>query len=223
MTGSLTIKLGGSGGGGGSSAWGSITGTLSNQTDLQSALNALIPTGYIMHSMINVANPGWVRMHGGTIGKAGSGATERANADTEALYVALWTADVAGAFAISGGRGASGAADFAAGKTMTLPDARGAVVAAVPPTGFMAGGFGYIQGAYEHTLVDAELPVVGDHQHDYTTRPSAFSVDSGGTETVVISGSTTTDSTSYAGAFGGGLPHNNVQPTLKVGAIYVKL
>jgi hypothetical protein len=37
MTGSLTIKLGSSGGG--SSAWGGITGTLSNQTDLQTALN----------------------------------------------------------------------------------------------------------------------------------------------------------------------------------------
>lgn len=35
-----TITITGSGGGGGSSAWGSITGTLSSQTDLQTALNA---------------------------------------------------------------------------------------------------------------------------------------------------------------------------------------
>jgi hypothetical protein len=38
MTGSLIVKLGSSGGGG-STAWGAITGTLSNQTDLQAALD----------------------------------------------------------------------------------------------------------------------------------------------------------------------------------------
>ncbi len=36
----LSITLAGSGGGGGSSSWGAITGTLSDQTDLQNALNA---------------------------------------------------------------------------------------------------------------------------------------------------------------------------------------
>src|SRR5581483_3244093 len=37
------VTISGSGGGGGGT-WGSITGTLSNQTDLQSALDAKVPT-----------------------------------------------------------------------------------------------------------------------------------------------------------------------------------
>ena len=46
----IAFSLGGAGGGGGSVAWGAITGTLSNQLDLQNALNlkanlSLIPTG----------------------------------------------------------------------------------------------------------------------------------------------------------------------------------
>jgi hypothetical protein len=63
---------------------------------------------------------GFVRANGRTIGSSTSGATERANADTQALFVYLWGADVN--LAVSGGRGASGAADFAANKTITLPD-----------------------------------------------------------------------------------------------------
>lgn len=39
------VRGAGSGGGGGSSEWGQITGTLADQTDLQAALNAKMPTG----------------------------------------------------------------------------------------------------------------------------------------------------------------------------------
>lgn len=39
-----TLTIASTGGGGGGGTWGSITGTLSNQTDLQAALNALQPT-----------------------------------------------------------------------------------------------------------------------------------------------------------------------------------
>lgn len=65
---------------------------------------------------------GWVRFNGRTIGSATSGATERANADTQALFLYLWAADAN--LTVSGGRGASAAADWAANKTITLPDGR---------------------------------------------------------------------------------------------------
>lgn len=69
---------------------------------------------------------GWVRANGRTIGNDGSGATERANADTEALYTVLWETDAGrDLLTVSTGKGANAAADFAAGKTITLPDTRG--------------------------------------------------------------------------------------------------
>jgi hypothetical protein len=66
---------------------------------------------------------GWVRENGLTIGSATSGATERANADTQALFVYLYTTDPN--LVVSGGRGLTALGDFNANKTIALPDMRG--------------------------------------------------------------------------------------------------
>jgi microcystin-dependent protein len=84
--------------------------------------------------------PGFVRLNARTIGSAGSGATERANADTEDLYVWLWSRLDNTICPVSGGRGATGAADFAAGKTMQLPDCRGGAPFGVDDMGNSAAG-----------------------------------------------------------------------------------
>jgi len=76
---------------------------------------------------------GFVRCNGRTIGSATSGATERANADTSALFSFLWGADPN--LAVSGGRGASASADFSANKTITLPDCRGRAFAGLDDMG----------------------------------------------------------------------------------------
>ena len=76
---------------------------------------------------------GFVRANGRTIGSATSGATERANADTQALFEYLWNTDPN--LAVSGGRGANAAADWAANKTITLPDARNALIAGLGDMG----------------------------------------------------------------------------------------
>jgi hypothetical protein len=81
---------------------------------------------------------GWVRANGRTIGSSTSGATERANADTSALFVYLWGADAN--LAVSGGRGASGAADFAANKTIALPDIAGRTIAGLDDMGNSVAG-----------------------------------------------------------------------------------
>lgn len=81
---------------------------------------------------------GFVRCNGRTIGGATSGATERANADTSALFSFLWSADPN--LAVSGGRGASAAADFSANKTITLPDCRGRDLAGLDDMGNSAAG-----------------------------------------------------------------------------------
>lgn len=111
---------------------------------------------------------GWVRCNGRTIGSATSGANERANADAQALFQYLWGADAN--LAVSGGRGASAAADWAANKQLTLPDCRGRVVASLDDMGNSASGrltagffaspttLGASGGSQSQTLTTANLP-----------------------------------------------------------------
>lgn len=85
----------------------------------------LLQTGFTFWMPYDGLLTGFVRVNGRSIGSAASGATERANPDTEALYAFLWN-NITDTFCpVSGGRGASAAADFAANKAIALPDARG--------------------------------------------------------------------------------------------------
>lgn len=81
---------------------------------------------------------GFVRCNGRTIGSATSGATERANADTSALYSYLWGVDPN--LVVTGGRGANAAADFAANKPLAVPDCRGRALAGLDDMGNSAAG-----------------------------------------------------------------------------------
>lgn len=115
---------------------------------------------------------GWVRANGRTIGSASSGATERANSDTQALFVYLWGADAN--LAVSGGRGANAAADYAANKTIALPDWRGRTLAGLDDMGNSAAGrltatyfgagattLGGVGSSSESTtLVAAQIPTI---------------------------------------------------------------
>jgi hypothetical protein len=89
---------------------------------------------------------GWVRINGLTIGNTSSGATERANADTQSLYVYIWTkfSQPSGNVIcpVVGGLGANALADFNANKPITLEDGRSATLFAVDDMGNSArGGF----------------------------------------------------------------------------------
>ena len=120
---------------------------------------------------------GWVRMNGRTIGSAGSSASERASADCHSLFVYLWNADAV--LAVSSGRGTNAESDWAANKTIALPDARGRFRAALDDMGAAAAGrlagglfgggtavsLGSYGGAATHSMVPAEL---APHYHDVT-------------------------------------------------------
>lgn len=168
---------------------------------------------------------GWVRENGRTIGSATSGATERANADCEALFLYLWQTDAN--LSVLGGRGASAAADWAANKQLTLPDMRGRAAfgldgmgnsnagripaASITSTGGGVNVLGSTGGVSEVTLTEAQIPA---HDHDATatqgshshTVPievgSAVQVGSGGTTSLRITtpGTATTTSTTSAPA-----------------------
>jgi microcystin-dependent protein len=114
---------------------------------------------------------GFVRANGRTIGSATSGATERANADTQSLFEYLWGADAN--LSVSSGRGASANADWTANKTIALPDWRGRAIAGLDDMGNTAASrlsstyfgtdatvLGAAGGSEKQTLTQAQLPAV---------------------------------------------------------------
>ena len=117
---------------------------------------------------------GFVRLNALTIGNAASGATERANADTEALFIWLWSRLDNTVCPVAGGRGVSGAVDYAAGKTLGLPDWRGRAPFGLDTMGNSAAnrlagatfdqGNSSTSGSYggraTNTLAQANLPAV---------------------------------------------------------------
>lgn len=82
-------------------------------------------TGDTLWLPAKTTKSGWTRLNGRTIGNASSGGTERANNDCYDQFVYLYTNFSDSICAVSGGRGASAAADWAANKTITLLDMRG--------------------------------------------------------------------------------------------------
>lgn len=98
----------------------------------------LIQTGMIAYYYGTGVLGGFVRGNARTIGSASSGATERANADCQALFQFLWTVDPN--LAVTPSRGATAAADWAANKQLALPDMRGRVLAFMDDMGNVAAG-----------------------------------------------------------------------------------
>lgn len=165
------------------------------------------------------APTGWVFADGRTIGSAASTATARANDDTQALFTFLWNNHSNTVCPVSGGRGASAAADWSANKTITLIDKRGRVSVGKDNMGGTAAnrvttaGSGVdgsslaaTGGAETHTLTVAQIPA---HSHNlrYTTvlpnNGILNGVNSAGSGTAIPG----TDG-------GGGQAHNNVQPSI---------
>jgi microcystin-dependent protein len=106
---------------------------------------------------------GWVRLNDGTIGDASSGATTRASSDTANLFVLLWT-NVSDTYcAVSGGRGASAASDYAAHKTLALPKVLGrALASAGAGSGLTSRALAQTYGVETVQLTSTTMP---SHTH----------------------------------------------------------
>ena len=164
-------------------------------------------TGDVKTTLKTAADSGWVMMNDGTIGDATSGATTRANADTQALFTLLWTNVSNANCPVSGGRGASAAADFAAHKTIALPKTLGrALAGAGTGAGLTARNLGDAIGEETHTLTVAEL---ASHQHGLGFHKLASTGTIGGS--FYMTDTAPDDGTESAG---GDAPHNNMQPTI---------
>lgn len=146
---------------GGSSGGGSVDPT------------TVLSTGDIKFRATAETLVGWVRLNGLTVGGTLSGATERANADTQNLFTYLWTncaQPTSNAHCpVIGGIGASAAVDFAAGKQITLMDWRGRHAVGLDTMGNTAAG----------RLLASQVTSGGG---DTVTTPNA----SGGASTTVI-------------------------------------
>lgn len=145
-------------------------------------------TGDTRQTFKSSATTGWIFVQGQSLGDTGSGATLTGSA-YEDLYAYFW-GNIADAYApVSTGRGASAAADWAAGKTLTMPDARDRAIFGVGST----WALGQTQGA--ETISKAQLPTDtlnvtgtaasdGAHTHNLTDiKPASNgnSIDPGGT------------------------------------------
>jgi hypothetical protein len=193
---------------------------------------------------------GFVRMNGRTIGSATSGATERANADTQSLFEYLWGADAN--LTVSGGRGVSANADWTANKTITLPDSRGRTIAGLDDMGNSAAGrltstyfgtatnvLGAAGGSQTGQLVTANLPPYtpsGTVTNVTVTSTASFQNNLGGSDSTNMTGGvstyprqsqsnvTSTGTGSFNGQAQGGTstPFGLVNPELLM-TIYIKL
>lgn len=102
--------------------------------------NQIFQTGFQIPMMRTGALSGFVRMNGQTLGNTSSLATEYAAADAADLFAFLWGQIPDSIAPVSGGRGASAAADFAANKTIVIPTWQGYGASGVDDMGAAAAG-----------------------------------------------------------------------------------
>jgi microcystin-dependent protein len=143
--------------------------------------NSVASTGDIKFRPTSETLSGWVKLNGLTIGSVSSGASLRANADTQSLFIYLWNNFDDAHCPVVTGRGASAAADWAANKKITVPDWRGRGPHGLDDMGggaagrltgatFAGGDAATTPGGYggeaAHTLASGEIPA---HTHTGTT------------------------------------------------------
>jgi len=170
-------------------------------------------TGDVKLTLKTTADSGWVMCNDGTIGNGASGGTTRANADTVTLFTLLWNNVADAQAAVSTGRGANAAADYAANKTIALTKMLGrAFGASGAGSGLTSRVLGLAYGVETHALSVAELAT-----HRHNINGSAYSSGVAG-----ISGATTGEVNTGTGNTddaGSGTAHQNMQPTAFVNAM----
>jgi microcystin-dependent protein len=179
-------------------------------------------TGRIAQTLSTVPDVGWVMMNDGSIGNGASAATNRAAADTAALFTMIWNnisqancpvQDNTGATVA---RGASAAADYAANRRIVLPKALGrAMAAAGAGAGLTARNLGDAVGEEKHTLTIAET---ASHHHALAHTSGINVTDLTAAQGLIgyqggVNGYVDVGGVQFVQDTGGGTPFNVMQPT----------
>lgn len=198
----------------------------------------ILATGDMKFQPLQGTLTGFVRVNGRTIGSASSGASERANADCQPLFLWIWNNLADAICPVGGGRGGSAAADWGANKQITLLDMRGRGPFGLDDMGSTAAGrlsatststpttAGTNGGVDTVTLTTAQLAVhnhaITDPGHVHTAVVAGFSFGlAGGANVTTSNTSSATTGITLANA-GSGQAHANMPPFL-LGTFYWKL
>lgn len=182
-------------------------------------------TGDVKMTLKTTADTGWVLMNDGSLGNAASSATTRANADTAALFALLWNNTVDANCAVSGGRGVSAAADYAANKRISLPKTLGRTLAGYGAgSGLTSRALAATVGEESHALSIGELAV-----HDHQAPDTGYYNIASGRQVGNVAGTFHSSvsagdgiTSPQTGTAGSGTAHNTMQPTTFVN-VMVKL
>src|SRR6478609_2421678 len=173
-----------------------LQGAASESVVIGPSTSYQLTTGDIKFNFDTAEQSGFVKLNGNDIGNGVSGA-HYADDLLADLFTYLWNRVSNTYCPVSGGRGANAAADFSAGKKLTLPDARFRVLIGLSgmgssPTSLAAdypgaANPGYPGGGNNKTLLSGNLP---SHTHTGTT----------GAGSGTIAGNTATDGAINVGA-----------------------
>jgi hypothetical protein len=175
----------------------------------------VIPIGAVTQWLGAIAPSNWLLLNGDTIGSSVSAATQR-NDSYETLFTLIWNSIADAQALVPGGRGGNAAADWAAGKSITLPDIRGrAIIGTGDGGGLTTRTHAGSGGSETHQLTIAEMPI-----HNF-----GISIDLGaaGQSGTVGSGDGFADGLGTANGLtnskGDDAPHNNMPPWLALNFI----
>ncbi len=210
----------------------------------------IFQTGDPIWVPVQGSRTGWVRAAGRTIGSATSGASERANSDCQNLFLYLWNNYPDSICAVSTGRGASAAADWAANKAIVVLDMRAKGPFGLTDMGNSAvtefDGLTFTRGdgitaasllgAGKKAILQANLPSVnfvvdipagqGSHVHGGVTTTSGSPTNFGGGTPGGVAGNTSAATlpalAGTAASGGSGTAFDKMSPAM-LGSWYLKL
>lgn len=162
----------------------------------------IFQTGDPLWTPVSGNRPGWVIMNGQSIGSPVSDATQRKNDDTENLFLHLWNKFSDSFCPVSGGRGASAAADWSANKSISVLTMQGYLAAGADDMGGTAANRLQVSTTCTATNGSVNITVASATGLAIGMKVIIAGVAAGAISN--ISGTTVTLNTAYTGATGGG-------------------
>jgi len=169
----------------------------SSYTQIVNIINTIqFPTGFVSQAIGQPNSfPGWVIMDDGTIGDASSGASTRANADCQKLFIQLYNNCADTNAPVSGGRTGNALNDWNAHKRIQLLKSKST---------YMYNGYGTYALGYKLGSATAGLIVGNMPAHSHTIHSPNAGITAGSTGITVAQATAGTNTLITADSAGGG-------------------